>query len=53
MEHYITLRAFAEKNGMSVAEAFSLGRKKGMLITINKGVESNIYIHKDAINGGR
>lgn len=49
MEHYSTLRAFAEQNGMSVSEVFSLGREKGALVTINKGNGANIYIKDDVL----
>lgn len=49
MENYVTLKAFAEKNGMSVKEVFSLGREKDALITINKGSEANIYIREDIL----
>lgn len=49
MEHYVTLKAFAEKNGMLVGEVFRLGREKDALITINKGSEANIYIREDIL----
>ena len=47
MDKYITLREYAEKNNVSVSQAYSQGIELGAIKTINEGEQSNIYINSD------